>query len=66
MAIVAVKPAFLGEPGQASPGGQPTTGRVPGSTGGAGGTNTSTQNTGTPTQLEPDAPASAPATTPAR
>lgn len=64
--VVAVERAFLGEPEQPSPGGQPTAGSEPGGTGGGSGTNGSTQNAGAPTPVEPSGLATAPATKPAR
>lgn len=66
IAVVAVERAFLGEPKQTSPGGEPTMGSEPGSIGGGSGTNGSTENTGAATQVEPSSPLTAPATKPAR
>jgi hypothetical protein len=71
VAVVAVQRSFLGQPGQPAPAGGPTIGgqpgRVgsePGSVGGGGAPNGSTEVTGAPTQVEQGGPAMAPATTP--
>ncbi|MEP7191437.1 MAG: hypothetical protein ABI903_01075, partial [Actinomycetota bacterium] len=53
VAVVAVKPAFLGVPDQPSAGGGQTSGTEPGSIGGGSGTSGSTMNPGPPARVEP-------------
>jgi hypothetical protein len=57
MAVVAVQPAFLGQPEPPSPIGKPGVGSVPGAAGDSGGTANSQQNTGAPAQVVPQDPA---------
>jgi hypothetical protein len=70
VAVIAVEAAFLGEPNQPSPQGQPAAGNQPGSIGagggGGGGAIDGTQNTGAPIQVAPAGPSSTPTQTPAR
>ena len=66
IAVVAVERAFLGEPEQPSPGGQPTTGSEPGSAGSGSGTSGGTATTRVPTSDEQGGPATAPTPTPVR